>query len=492
MRLTEREIRRGVRAALLEADDRYTGWEGYAMNWQAPIPARIMDALVKICGETATHIKQNYPPPPRAALPIYDEGAVDPLDAWGDALRRAVRGDPVVERATMGCISLFKSMLPGDLRTHVTTEEPSPEMEDARLAFLRTVAHPFRSFRGDPEGAVKALLGVLALTWSGYTARQGLLFEADRYAGWDGYAPSWKTPIPPRILSAVVKVCSEMEAYIEKKYPPAPRGSDDEDVDVDARHEELMRVLRHDPVVNQGLLACIALFRALLPGDLRTHVSTEPSYEMVSARHYFLQTVAHPYRPFRDRPTGGARDLLTLFAIVWAGYTSRLGLISEGSNYEEGLWFDFQNRLWNRDFDRRFISAIFKVCQGAESHIHALYPPPVVEPDHPYVSPYDKSSTAWTLREWEKEVRLAAMEDPQVGAALSKILALYKVMLPGELRLTLDAPSDESMRHLRDVFVGLITAPERRFTSRMADYLVIDILVHITEAHMLAAGISPV
>jgi len=176
MRLAEREMRRRVRAVLLEADNNYVGWEGYAPRWKAPIPPQIMAALVRICAGVAEHIEQNYPPRPAPGSEDDDQDEA-PLVEWAQEIKQAVKGDPVVERGLLGVISLFRSLLPHELRSHVSMAQPTPtvEMTFARGAFLDAVAHARIVFRDRPEKFVHRLLNMLALTWSGYTTRLGLI-----------------------------------------------------------------------------------------------------------------------------------------------------------------------------------------------------------------------------------------------------------------------------------------------------------------------------
>ena len=171
MRLTEREMRRRVRAVLLEADSYYVGWEDYAPRWKAPIPDNIMAALVRICTSVEEHIKQNYPPRPELGYRL----DVDPQGDWAEEIKRAVKGDPVVERGLLGVISLFRSLLPHELRSHVSAAQPSVEMTFARDNFLRTVAHAFLDFSDSPEIMVKMMINAFAITWGGYTTRLDLI-----------------------------------------------------------------------------------------------------------------------------------------------------------------------------------------------------------------------------------------------------------------------------------------------------------------------------
>lgn len=168
-------MRRRVRAALQEADQSYTGWEGYAPRWEVPVPPSIMAALVKICAGVEEHIKQNYPPRPEPGYVFNDRGDVDPQSEWAEEIKLAVKQDPVVERGLLGAVTLFRSLLPSELRSHVSTVQPSYEMTAARSYFLDTVAHTFNVFSDNPEVWVKNLLSILALVWSGYTRRQNLI-----------------------------------------------------------------------------------------------------------------------------------------------------------------------------------------------------------------------------------------------------------------------------------------------------------------------------
>jgi len=164
-------MRRRVRAVLLEADSYYVGWEDYAPRWKAPIPDNIMAALVRICTSVEEHIKQNYPPRPELGYRL----DVDPQGDWAEEIKRAVKGDPVVERGLLGVISLFRSLLPHELRSHVSIAQPSVEMTYATWCFLDTVAHAFNVFSDRPEIMVKIMINALAITWGGYTTRLDLI-----------------------------------------------------------------------------------------------------------------------------------------------------------------------------------------------------------------------------------------------------------------------------------------------------------------------------
>jgi len=175
MRLTEREMRRRVRAALQEADQRYSGWEGYAPRWNVTVPPSIMAALVKICQDVSDHIKQNYPPRSEPGYGFREPWDVDPQNEWAEEIKLAVKQDPVVERGLLVAVTLFRSLLPSELRSHVSTVQPSYEMTAARSYFLNTVAHAANVFSDNPEVWVKNLLSILALIWSGYTRRNNLV-----------------------------------------------------------------------------------------------------------------------------------------------------------------------------------------------------------------------------------------------------------------------------------------------------------------------------
>ena len=301
MRLTESEMRRRVRSALLEADRHYVGWEGYAPRWTVPIPPQIMAALVRICTGVSEHIEQNYPPRPESGY-VFGEQDVDLADEWAQEIKRVVKGDPVVERGLLGVITLFRSLLPSNLRTHVSTAVPTVEMTFARGNFLDTVAHAFNVFRDNPEGRVSVLLSTLAITWGGYTTRQGLISEGNETLSTKPWPDctnmrSGTGPLPPAINTALIKICSSAAEHVEQNYPRPQTSALDEEWS-----KETVAAMKGDPTIERAVKTVLSIYKTMIPTQVRSLIDFDGTRSNLGteARRYVCVYLAHPWLPFNE------------------------------------------------------------------------------------------------------------------------------------------------------------------------------------------------
>jgi hypothetical protein len=260
-----------------------------------------MAALVRICTGVSEHIEQNYPPRPESGY-VFGEQDVDLADEWAQEIKRVVKGDPVVERGLLGVITLFRSLLPSNLRTHVSTAVPTVEMTFARGNFLDTVAHAFNVFRDNPEGRVSVLLSTLAITWGGYTTRQGLISEGNETLSTKPWPDctnmrSGTGPLPPAINTALIKICSSAAEHVEQNYPRPPTSALDEEWS-----KETVAAMKGDPTIERAVKTVLSIYKTMIPTQVRSLIDFDGTRSNLGteARRYVCVYLAHPWLPFNE------------------------------------------------------------------------------------------------------------------------------------------------------------------------------------------------
>ena len=159
MRITEREIRRRIRATIIrEAKQDELTWPDCTPRGTGPLPQGVHAALIKVCSAAASHVEQNYAPRP-TGFGVSSEQQ----EAWSSGVIAAMKGDPVVERFINAVLALYRPLIPSEARYALDFSPNTYLGVSCRWWIVKCFAHPWMPFNEFPDSQVCVLVGTLSI-----------------------------------------------------------------------------------------------------------------------------------------------------------------------------------------------------------------------------------------------------------------------------------------------------------------------------------------